>query len=95
MFIGPIIRIPQKFPTVLIASIVVWIAIVAIIVLPPAAVYANKDEGNPSSSSDDCKSDELPESINGTIQCMQEGQCYSEQFEGKETKHCNFMMSTE
>jgi hypothetical protein len=26
---------------------------------------------------------------------MRQGECYSEQFEGKEVKHCNFMMSTE
>ena len=29
-------------------------------------------------------SEELPASINGTIQCMRKGQYYSEEFEGKE-----------
>ena len=81
-------------PTV---AIVIWISTAAI-VLPPA-VYANKDEGNPSSSGDDCKSDELPTSIDGKIRCMEQGECYSGEFEfdGKEreVKHCNFMMSTE
>jgi hypothetical protein len=98
MVIAFIIRIPQKFPTVLMASIVVLIAIVAIL-LPPAAVYANKDEGNPSSSGDDCKSDELPASIDGKIRCMEQGECYSGEFEfdgkEKEVNNCNFMMSTE
>jgi hypothetical protein len=98
MFITPTIKNPQRFGTVLMAAIVVLIAIVAIL-LPPAAVYANKDEGNPSSSDDDCKSDELPTSINGKISCMEQGECYSGEFEfrGKEreVKNCNFMMSTE
>jgi hypothetical protein len=77
------------------AAILIWISIVAMII--PQTVYANKDEGNPSSSSDDCKSDELPASIDGKIRCMGEGECYSGDFEvdGKEVRHCNFMMSNE
>jgi hypothetical protein len=65
----------------------------------PQAAYAQQNEVNPplssssSSSVDGCASDELPASINGRIQCMRQGECYSEQFEGKEVKHCNFMMS--
>jgi hypothetical protein len=75
------------------AAILIWISIVAMII--PQTVYANKDEGNPSSSSNECKSDQLPASIDGKIRCMGQGECYSEDFEvdGKEVKHCNFMMS--
>jgi hypothetical protein len=77
------------------AAIMIWISMLAMII--PQTVYANKDEGNPSSSNDDCKSDELPASIDGKISCMGEGECYSEHFEvdGKKVKHCNFMMSNE
>ena len=77
------------------AAILIWISMLAMII--PQTVYANKDEGNPSSSSDDCKSDQLPASIDGKIRCMGEGECYSEDFEvdGKEVRHCNFMMSNE
>jgi hypothetical protein len=77
------------------AAILIWISMLAMII--PQTVYANKDEVNPSSSSDDCKSDELPASIDGKIRCMGEGECYSGDFEvdGKEVRHCNFMMSNE
>jgi hypothetical protein len=46
---------------------------------------------------EDCGSDELPESIDGTISCMGQGECYSSEFEfdGKKVKHCNFMMTAE
>jgi hypothetical protein len=76
------------------AAILIWISIVSMII--PQIVFANKDEGNPSSSSDDCNSHQLPASIDGKIRCMGQGECYSEDFEvdGKEVKHCNFMMST-
>ncbi|MFL6402016.1 MAG: hypothetical protein ACJ71M_00850 [Nitrososphaeraceae archaeon] len=74
--------------------IVMWLSAVAMII--PQAAYAQQDNGNPSLSSvDNCGSDELPASINGAIQCMKQGECYSEQFEGKEAKHCNFVMSSE
>jgi hypothetical protein len=43
-----------------------------------------------SSSADGCASDQLPASINGRTQCIRQGECYSEQFEGKEVKHCNY-----
>ena len=77
------------------AAILIWISIVAMII--PQTVFAKKDEGNPSSSSDDCKSDQLPASIDGKTRCMGQGECYSEDFEvdGKEVKHCNFMMSNQ
>jgi hypothetical protein len=74
-------------------NIVMWISTLAMVI--PEAAYAQQDEVNPplSSSFDSCASDQLPASINGRIQCMRQGECYSEQFEGKEVKHCNFMMS--
>ena len=53
--------------------------------------------GNPSLSSvDNCASDQLPASIDGTIRCMSPGECYSSEFEfdGEKVKHCNFMMSS-
>jgi hypothetical protein len=74
-------------------AIVALISTVAMVI--PQAAYAQQNEVNPplSSSVDSCASDQLPASINGRIQCMGQGECYSEQFEGKEVKHCNFMMS--
>jgi hypothetical protein len=77
-------------------AIAAWISTAAMVI--PQAAYAQQNEVNPplsssSSSVDNCASDELPASINGRIQCMRQGECYSEQFEGKEVKHCNFMMS--
>jgi hypothetical protein len=76
-------------------AIVAWISTVTMVI--PQAAYAQQNEVNPplssSSSVDSCASDQLPASINGRIQCMRQGECYSEQFEGKEVKHCNFMMS--
>jgi hypothetical protein len=75
-------------------AIVMWISTVAMVI--PQAAYAQQDEINPSlssSSADGCASDQLPAGINGRIQCLREGECYSQQFEGKEVKHCNFMMS--
>jgi hypothetical protein len=78
------------------ATIVMWISTLAMAMIPQTA-YAQQNEVNPplssSSSVDSCAADELPASINGGIQCMRQGECYSEQFEGKEVKHCNFMMS--
>ena len=64
----------------------------------PQASYASTDESDHSSSSDDeedCGSDELPASIDGTIRCMGPGECYSEQFrfDGEKVKYCNFMTS--
>ena len=79
-------------------TIVMWISTTLAMVMIPQAAYAQQDEGNPSFSSssssfNNCASDQLPVSINGEIQCLRQGECYSEQFEGKEVKHCNFMMS--
>jgi hypothetical protein len=76
-------------------AIAALISTVAMVI--PQSTYAQQDERNQSllssSSVDSCASDQLPASINGRIQCMRQGECYSEQFEGKEVKHCNFMMS--
>jgi hypothetical protein len=69
-----------------------WVSTVAMAMIPQAA-YAQQDEVNSSPLSSDVDgyaSDELPASINGRIQCIGEGECYSEQFEGKEVKHCNY-----
>jgi hypothetical protein len=91
-------KVTQQVVMIMIAAtaIIAWISTVAMVI--PQAAYAQQNDVNPplsssSSSVDHCASDELPTSINGGIQCLQEGECYSEQFEGKEVKHCNFMMS--
>jgi hypothetical protein len=78
-------------------TVVMWISTLAMVI--PQAAYAQQDEGNPSLSSsvDNCGSDELPASIDGTIRCMGQGECYSSEFEfdGEKVKHCNFMMSSD
>ena len=55
-----------------------------------------KKSSSLSSDVDNCASDELPTSIDGTIRCMDPGECYSSDFEfdGEQVKHCNFMMSS-
>jgi hypothetical protein len=91
MLVNPIIRILQHFITVMTAvTIVMGISAVAMVL--PQAAYATEDEENPSSSGEDeeCSSDELPARIDGTIRCMEQGECYSYEFEGKEVKHCNY-----
>jgi hypothetical protein len=88
-------KVPQQTVIVMTAAaiaIVMWISTVAMAMIPQAA-YAQQDERNPSSlssSADGCASDQLPASINGRTQCLRQGECYSEQFEGKEVKHCNY-----
>jgi hypothetical protein len=89
------VKLPQQYVMMMTAAtaIVAWISTVAMII--PQAAYAQQNEVNPplssaSSSVDSCASDQLPASINGRIQCIGEGECYSEQFEGKEVKHCNY-----
>ncbi len=75
-----------------IVTIVMWISTLAMVI--PQAAHAQQDERNPSSlsssSADGCASDELPASTIGGMQCIRQGECYSEQFEGKEIKHCNY-----
>ena len=80
------------------ASIIMGISTVAMFI--PQVAYASTDEASSSSSSDDdedCGSDELPASIDGTIRCMDPGECYSSDFEfdGEKVKHCNFMTNSD
>jgi hypothetical protein len=89
-------KVPQQTVIVMTAAltVIMWISTLAMVI--PQAAYAQQNpplSSSSSSSVDGCASDELPASINGRIQCMRQGECYSEQFEGKEVKHCNFMMS--
>ena len=92
-------KVPQLYVIVTIVAIIVMgISTVAMVI--PQAAYTQEYQGNQSSSSSgNCAADQLPASINGTIQCMRQGECYSEEFEfngkEKEVEHCNFMMSTE
>jgi hypothetical protein len=86
-------KVPQQTVIVITAAltVVMWISTLAMVI--PQAAYAQQDEGNPSplsSDVDDCASDELPASVNGRTQCIRQGECYSEEFEGKEVKHCNY-----
>ena len=86
-------KVPQQTVTVVTASVTIVIWISTLVMVIPQAAYAQQDEVNSSplsSDVDDCASDELPASINGRMQCIQQGECYSEQFEGKEVKHCNY-----
>jgi hypothetical protein len=82
MLVNPIIRILQHFIIVMTAvTIVMGISAVAMVL--PQAAYETKNEENPSSSEEDeeCSSDELPARIDGTIRCMEQGECYSYEFE--------------
>jgi hypothetical protein len=89
------VKVAQQFVMIMIAATAIVALISTVAMVIPQAAYAQQNEVNPplSSSVDSCASDQLPASINGRIQCMGQGECYSEQFEGKEVKHCNFMMS--
>ena len=92
-------KILQHFVILLTAaSIIMGISTVAMFI--PQVAYASTDEASSSSSSDDdedCGSDELPASIDGTITCMGAGECYSSEFEwnGEKVKHCNFMTNSD
>jgi hypothetical protein len=73
-------KVQQRTVTVVTASvtIVIWISTLAMVI--PQAAYAQQDEVNQSpfsSDVDDCASDQLPASIDGTIRCMDPGECYS------------------
>jgi hypothetical protein len=90
-------KVPQQTVIVMTAAvtIVIWISTLAMVI--PQAAYAQQDERDLSLSSvDNCAFDELPTSIDGTIRCMDPGECYSSDFEfdGEQVKHCNFMMSS-
>ena len=90
-------KVPQQIVIVMtaaIVTIVMWISALAMVI--PHAAHAQQDEINPSPLSsdvdDNCASDELPARIDGTIRCMKQGECYSEEFEfdGEKVKHCNY-----
>ena len=85
-------RIQRQFVILLTAATIIT-GISTVAMLMPQAVYASDDDND----DEDCASDELPASIDGTIRCMGQGECYSEQFkhEGKGVKHCNSMMADE
>jgi hypothetical protein len=80
------------------AAVTIVLLLSKLAMVIPQAAYAQQDERNPSLSSsvDNCASDQLPTSIDGTIRCMNPGECYSSEFEfdGERVKHCNFMMSS-
>ena len=83
MFIVPIIKILQQSIIVVTAvTIVMGISTLAMMMIPQTAAYATQDE--------DCDSDELPASIDGTTRCIGEGECESYEFDGKEVKHCDY-----
>ena len=90
-------KILQHFVILLTAAtIITGISTIAMFI--PQAAYASTDEASSSSSDDeDCGSDELPASIDGTIRCMGPGECYSSEFEfdGEKVKHCNFLTSND
>ena len=89
----------QTVTVVTAAAVTIVMRISTLAMVIPQAAYAQQDERNPSSLSsdvDNCASDELPTSIDGTIRCMNPGECYSSDFEfdGEQVRHCNFMMSS-
>ena len=90
-------RIQRQFVILLTAATTIM-GTSTVAMLMSQASYASTDESDRSSSSDDeedCGSDELPASIDGTIRCMGPGECHSEQFgfDGEKVKYCNFMTS--
>jgi hypothetical protein len=90
-------RIQRQFVILLTAATTIM-GISTVAMLMSQASYASTDESDRSSSSDDeedCGSDELPASIDGTIRCIGPGECHSEQFgfDGEKVKYCNFMTS--
>ncbi len=93
------VRIQQHF-VILLTAATILMGIFTVAMLIPQAAYASTDGADRSSSSnddEDCGSDELPASIDGTIECMGQGECYSSEFEwdGERVKHCNFMTSND
>jgi hypothetical protein len=92
-------KVQQQTVIVLTAALTIVTLLSTLTMVIPQAAYAQQDERNPSLSSssvDNCASDQLPTSIDGTIRCMNPGECYSSEFEfdGERVKHCNFMMSS-
>jgi hypothetical protein len=97
-------KVPQQTVIVMTAAaavvtIVMWISTLAIVI--PQVAHAQQDEINPSPLSsdvdDNCASDQLPARIDGTIRCMDPGECYSSEseFDGEKVKHCNFLTSND
>jgi hypothetical protein len=90
-------KVPQQTVIVMTAAVTIVLLLSKLAMVIPQAAYAQQDERNPSLSVvDNCSSDQLPTSIDGTIRCMNPGECYSSEFEfdGERVKHCNFMMSS-
>jgi hypothetical protein len=87
-------KVPEQTVIVTTAAVTIfmWISTLAMVI--PQASYAQQDEVNssPLSSVDNCASDQLPARIDGTIRCMDPGECYSSEFEfrGEKVKHCNY-----
>jgi hypothetical protein len=98
MLINPIIKILQQF-MIVVTAVTIVMSISAVAMVLPQAAYGTEDKENPSSSGEDedCSSDELPASIDGTIRCMGAGECYSSEFEfdGEKVKHCNFLTNSD
>jgi hypothetical protein len=83
MFVTPIIKILQQYILVVTAvTIVMGISTLALMMIPQTAAYGTQDE--------DCDSDEHSTSLDGTIECIGEGECKSYEFDGKEVKHCDY-----
>ena len=90
-------KVQQQTVIVMTAAVTIVLLLSKLAMVIPQAAYAQQDERNPSLSAvDNCSSDQLPTSIDGTIRCMNPGECYSSEFEfdGERVKHCNFMMSS-
>ena len=90
-------KVLQQTVIVMTAAVTIVLLLSKLAMVIPQAAYAQQDERNPSLSAvDNCSSDQLPTSIDGTIRCMNPGECYSSEFEfdGERVKHCNFMMSS-
>lgn len=90
-------KVVQQTVIVMTAAVTIVLLLSKLAMVIPQAAYAQQDERNPSLSAvDNCSSDQLPTSIDGTIRCMNPGECYSSEFEfdGERVKHCNFMMSS-
>jgi len=90
-------KVQQQTVIVMTAAVTVVLLLSKLAMVIPQAAYAQQDERNPSLSAvDNCSSDQLPTSIDGTIRYMNPGECYSSEFEfdGERVKHCNFMMNS-
>ena len=82
MFNIPIIKILQQSIIVVITVTIVMGISTLVLMIPQTAAYATQDEH--------CDSDESSASIDGTIECIGEGECKSYEFDGKEVKHCDY-----